>query len=85
MLSLLSKLFPRKTSWSLKVSDNDNCDSSMTAPLAGTRINPFGGAYELTAPNMVTFPNENVFIVLYLCISANLVHLHFAVKCASKI
>ena len=39
-LTLLSKLFPRQPSWSMKVSDNDNCDTAMTGPLAGTGSRP---------------------------------------------
>lgn len=41
-LTLLSKLFPRQPSQSMKVSDNDNTDTAMTAPvpLGGTGTRP---------------------------------------------
>lgn len=50
-LTLLSKQFPRQPPWSIKVSDNDNCDTAVTAPgpLTGTGTRPIGDAYELTS------------------------------------
>lgn len=41
-LTLLSKQFPSQPSWSMKVSDNDNCDTAITAPgpLTGTSTTP---------------------------------------------